>query len=95
MGKPAARIGDLVAHPPGFVLTGTAFSDDVFIQGRPAWLGREKQAHNCPLHGPGVTIGSLTVTINGYPACRQEDQIIEGDAINRIIGGSETVSIGD
>lgn len=58
--------------------------------------------HNCatplpsPPHGPGVVInGSTTVLINGLPACRMGDTIIEAlGPPNKIVGGCSTVVIG-
>ncbi|MEG4446297.1 PAAR domain-containing protein [Microcoleus sp. AT9_B5] len=58
--------------------------------------------HNCatplplPLHGPGVVIGgSLTVLINGLPASRLGDTIVEAlGPPNKILAGCATVLIG-
>jgi uncharacterized Zn-binding protein involved in type VI secretion len=58
--------------------------------------------HNCstplpiPPHGPGVVIsGSRTVFINGFPACRSGDIIVEAlGPPNKILGGCVTVLIG-
>jgi uncharacterized Zn-binding protein involved in type VI secretion len=58
--------------------------------------------HNCatplpiPPHGPGVVIdGSATVLINGFPACRMGDTILEAiGPPNKIAGGCPTVLIG-
>jgi len=55
-----------------------------------------------PLHGPGVVItGSRTVLINGQPACRTGDEILEANILanippltNRIASGWPTVLIG-
>ncbi len=164
MSKPAARVGDSVAHPLPPVLTPGPGSFNVLIGGRPAWRGiplaavgalqSAKQAsevriraaeaattaaagtpgapaakaseeslkaaeaaamaslitgsaggadiHQCltplpiPPHGPGVVInGSKTVTINGLPACRMGDTILEAiGPSNTITGGEMTVLIG-
>ncbi len=59
--------------------------------------------HSCltplpiPPHGPGVVIdGSPTVFINGLPACRQLDTIIEAvGPPDKILVGCPTVIIGD
>ncbi len=59
--------------------------------------------HNCPLpcpnppHGPGVvTRGSQTVRINGLPAVRQGDKVIEAcGGSDPIAAGCATVQIGD
>jgi uncharacterized Zn-binding protein involved in type VI secretion len=58
--------------------------------------------HNCttplpiPPHGPGVVIdGSTTVLINGLPACRMGDTIVEAvGPPNKIMKGCPTVLIG-
>ncbi|MBE9225437.1 PAAR domain-containing protein [Phormidium sp. LEGE 05292] len=58
--------------------------------------------HNCatplplPPHGPGVVIdGSITVLINGLPACRMGDTIVEAlGPPNKIVMGCSTVLIG-
>jgi uncharacterized Zn-binding protein involved in type VI secretion len=56
--------------------------------------------HQCvtpePPHGPGVVInGSSTVLINGLPACRMGDTIIEAfGPPNNIVSGCPTVKIG-
>ncbi|MEG4534418.1 PAAR domain-containing protein [Microcoleus sp. D2_18a_D3] len=49
-----------------------------------------------PPHGPGVVIdGSATVLINGLPACRAGDTIVEAiGPPNKIIAGCFTVQIG-
>jgi uncharacterized Zn-binding protein involved in type VI secretion len=50
-----------------------------------------------PPHGPGVIIdGSQTVLINGLPACRQGDTIVEAvGPPNKVAMGLPTVLIGD
>jgi uncharacterized Zn-binding protein involved in type VI secretion len=58
--------------------------------------------HNCatplplPPHGPGVVIdGSTTVLINGLPACRMGDTIVEAvGPPNKIVRGCMNVLIG-
>ncbi len=164
MGKPAARITDLVAHPLPPVLTGGPGSLNVLIGDLPAWRGipavsvaglqaakiatdatiktveaASKAAtgtpaapaaiaaelatktsllatmsssisagalgadiHVCttplpvPPHGPGVVInGSKTVLINGLPACRMGDTILEAiGPTNKITRGCNSVLIG-
>lgn len=157
MGKPAARVGDFVAHTVPPVLTGGTGSLNVLIGGKPAWRGiplgavgtlpppteepppepeleegeeppteKEKEAaaedqqaeaeanmtslgggadiHACTqpspipfcIDGPGFVItGSATVLINGLPACRQGDMILEAlGPPNSITGGCSTVQIG-
>ena len=58
--------------------------------------------HACPVmkgpvaDGNGVVIdGSLTVLINGLPACRMGDTIQEITSVNKIAMGEPTVLIGD
>jgi len=57
--------------------------------------------HACPItkgpvaDGTGVVIdGSLTVSINGLPACRMGDTIQEITSVNKITMGEPTVFIG-
>lgn len=98
MGQSAARVGDLTSH--GTPLGPGPGSVTVRIGDRPAWrAGRDR--HVCPLsNGPQahrggvVERGSLTVLINGKPAARQGDQVIEAGARNAIVGGELTVLIG-
>lgn len=49
-----------------------------------------------PPHGPGVVIdGSATVVINGLPACRMGDTVVEAlGPPNKIVSGCPTVQIG-
>lgn len=96
MGKPIARMGDRVAHPTGHVLNGGPASPNVFIGGQPAWRARV-DTHFCPLqfHSPGkVILGSTRVFINGQPACSVGDLIQEANAVNTIVGGCPTVTLG-
>jgi uncharacterized Zn-binding protein involved in type VI secretion len=57
--------------------------------------------HTCPNvdglkpHVGGVVVkGSLRVSINGMPAARQGDSIVEASAPNSITGGDPRVQIG-
>lgn len=70
-----------------------------------ATAGGVVDVHNCvtppppappPLHGPGlVTDGSKTVLINGLPACRLGDTVVEAfGPPNKIVLGQPTVIIG-
>ena len=69
-------------------------TSNVIIQGLPAWRALI-DVHLCPFHGPGVVIkGSMTVFINGFPATRILDTVVEWIP-NLIIQGSPTVLIGD
>lgn len=75
-------------------------STNVLIEGRPAWrVGSD--VHACPLvsgvvpHGSGVVpMGSTGVFINGLPAVRMTDTIVEATAPNTIVQGAPTVLIG-
>ena len=94
----AARVGDMTSH--GTPLGPGPGSIDVFIGGQPAWCAGIDQ-HACPLvngvqpHVGGmVSMGSLTVSINGFAAARQGDVITEAGGPNSIAAGCPTVSIG-
>jgi uncharacterized Zn-binding protein involved in type VI secretion len=99
----AARVGDLTSHgtPLTPSLPTNAGSPNVFIGSAPAWRAT-LDMHACPLFsGPAphvggvVAKGSLTVRINGMPAARMGDVIIEGAGPpNRIAEGCLNVSIG-
>lgn len=93
----AARVGDPTNHgtplPPGG-------SPNVFIRGQPAWRAGV-DVHTCPLvsgtvpHVGGLTQSlNTTVFINGFPAARQGDPIIEAGPPNAIAAGEPTVLIG-
>ena len=92
MGRPTARLGDMTAH--GGPLQPGPGSPDVIIGGRPAWRAG-KDLHICPLatptpHGGGVVDeGSSSVLINGYPATRICEKIIEP------VGGPDLITAGD
>lgn len=95
----AARFGDLTDHlaplgtltQPGTFPTG---STNVFIGGQPAWRALI-DFHKCPLGVGGfVAIGSVKVLINGFPAARMGDLIVEAGLPNKITSGCPTVLIG-
>jgi uncharacterized Zn-binding protein involved in type VI secretion len=97
MSRPAARVGDPTSH--GVPLGPGPGSLDVLIGGRPAW--RATDVHFCPLatgsvpHGSGrVVAGSSTVLVNGRPATRQGDSILETGQISEIAAGEPTVRLG-
>jgi len=98
MGQPAARMGDQTSH--GTPLSPGPGSTNVLIGGKPAWrVGVD--FHTCPLvtgvvpHVGGmVAVGSMTVLINGLPAARQGDQVVEAGPPNAIVLGEMTVLIG-
>jgi len=86
----AARVGDLTMHL-GPLGPGTG-SPNVFIGGMPAWrVGLD--LHLCPApgspHGAGpASPGALNVLINGAPAARATDFIVEPT------GGPDVIAIG-
>ncbi len=98
MGQPAARVGDQTSH--GTPLSPGPGSTNVLIGGMPAWrVGSD--FHTCPLvtvlvpHvGGTAAIGSMTVLINGLPAARQGDLVVEAGPPNAIAMGATTVLIG-
>ncbi|OGW50260.1 MAG: hypothetical protein A2078_16045 [Nitrospirae bacterium GWC2_57_9] len=95
----AARVGDMTSH--GKPLAPGTGSANVLIGGMPAWrVGMD--SHTCPLvdgmkpHAGGVVAkGSSRVMINGCPAARQGDQIVEAGPPNSISAGCLKVQIGD
>jgi uncharacterized Zn-binding protein involved in type VI secretion len=96
---PAARLGDLTSH--GTPLAPGPGSPTVLIGGMPAWTA-VADLHACPLvtvlvpHVGGVVaLGSLTVLIEGMPAARMGDVIVEAGPPNAIAIGCPTVMIGD
>lgn len=98
MGQPAARLGDQTSH--GTPLTPGIGSVNVLIGGKPAWRAAA-DVHVCPLvdgvkpHVGGVVaVGSTSVLINGLPAARQGDQVVEAGAPNAILLGEPTVLLG-
>jgi uncharacterized Zn-binding protein involved in type VI secretion len=98
MAQAAARVGDLTSH--GTPLGLGPGSVNVKIGGLPAWRCTS-DTHVCPLvdgvkpHVGGVvTMGSTSVRINGLPAARQGDSIVEAGAPNTIAQGAPTVMIG-
>ncbi len=94
----AARVGDLTGH--GTPLGPGPGSPTVLIGGQPAWCA-EVDEHACPLmNGPAphvggvVAVGSLTVLIDGFPAARMGDEVVEAGGPNPIATGCPTVLIG-
>ncbi len=95
---PAARVGDMTSH--GKPLGPGLGSPNVKIGGKPAWRAMVDM-HTCPLSdgtkphvGGVVTKGSSKVFINGFPATRQGDMIIEVGPTDSITEGCLTVQIG-
>lgn len=79
--KPGARLGDPTGH--GKPLGGSMGSPNVLIGGKPAWRA-QVDFHACPMFagiiphvGGFIQMGSPTVRINGFPATRVGDQVIE------------------
>ena len=98
MGQPAARVGDQTGH--GTPLAPGPGAPTVLIGGKPAWRAGT-DTHVCPLsdgpkpHVGGVVAkGSATVLIEGLPAARVGDQVVEVGAPNPIAMGDPTVLIG-
>lgn len=98
MGQPAARFGDQTSH--GTPLAPGPGSVNVLIGSKTAWRATS-DFHACPLFdgpkphvGGVVAVGSITVLINGLPAARQGDQVVEASAPNAILLGDPTVLIG-
>jgi uncharacterized Zn-binding protein involved in type VI secretion len=97
----AARVGDMTSHGTPLTPAGpTGGSPTVMIGKLPAWRA-QVDAHACPLatgtvpHTGGVVAkGSLTVYINGSPAARVNDLIVESGPSNTITNGCLTVMIG-
>lgn len=94
---PAARVTDITSH--GTPLSPGTGSPDVLIEGLPAW--RVTDFHSCPLStgpvphvGGSVTMGSTSVLVNGIPAARMGDTIVESGPPNTIVTGSQSVLIG-
>ena len=98
MGRPAARLGDTTSH--GTPLAPGPGAANVLIEGKPAWrVGADH--HQCPLVSGGsphvggvVSLGSITVMINGHPAARMGDEVVEAGPPNSIVEGAGTVYIG-
>lgn len=91
---PAARIGDPTGHPG--VITGAGVPT-VLIGGMPAAVVGPSTIHTCsfpglPPHPPTpFPMGSLTVTVGGFPALRMGDMSGCGAPI---VIGAPTVLIG-
>ena len=90
-GAPAAyaaeqTIKGVAAAVMGQLITGAAGMSDIHVCATPS----------LPPHGPGVVINpSTTVTINGLPAARVDDMILEAlGPPNKIVFGCPTVTIG-
>ena len=99
-GAPAAKLAEEKVKET----TAAAMSSSMtgFAQASMSPTGALPDIHTCatplpiPLHGPGMVMdGSTTVFINGLPACRQGDTIVEAvGPPNKISQGEPTVIIG-
>lgn len=91
-GLPAAKTAEettktTAATTMGNLITSAAAGADIHLCATPLPL---------PPHGPGVVIdGSATVLINGLPACRMGDTLVEAvGPPNKITNGCLTVLVG-
>ncbi len=91
-GAPAAKAAEeatkaACAAQMGSMISGMAGGADIHACSTPLPI---------PPHGPGVVIdGSATVLINGLPACRMGDTVLEAvGPPNKIVKGEMTVLIG-
>ncbi len=96
---PGGQPGADLAYTMGIQSAAAAAASSTFSA-----LGGMADLHNCPmpagaagLHGPGVvTRASRSVRINGLPAARQDDKVIEAcGGSDPIVIGSGNVNIGD
>lgn len=96
---PAAKLAEETAKAAAAVAMGSMISGLAAV---PSPSGGMPDIHACltplpiPPHGPGVVVdGSKTVSINGLPACRLGDTIVEAvGPPNKIVKGEMTVIIG-
>lgn len=94
----AARAGDRTTH--GEPLGPGVGSPNVSFGGKPAWRAMMDASRcslsdgNKPHVGGVVAQGSSKVFINGLPAARQGDQIVEAGTTNSISEGLAKVNIG-
>lgn len=98
-GAPAAKAAEETAKAAAATAMGSMISSMAAV---PSPSGGFPDIHACttplpiPPHGPGVVVdGSKTVMINGLPACRLGDTIVEAvGPPNKIAKGEMTVIIG-
>ena len=96
---PAAKLAEETAKTAAATTMGSMISGLAAV---PSPSGGMPDIHACltplpiPPHGPGVVVdGSKTVSINGLPACRMGDTIVEAvGPPNKIAKGEMTVIIG-
>ena len=97
-GAPAALAAETAAKTAAASSLGAAFAAAAGPMGPPDIHMCAMPAAPTPVpHGPGVVLqASMTVVINGLPACRQGDKVIEPiGPPNAIVMGCPTVLIGD
>lgn len=98
-GAPVAKAAEETAKAAAAVAMGSMISSLAAV---PSPSGGIPDIHACatllpiPPHGPGVVVdGSKTVSINGLPACRLGDTIVEAvGPPNKIVKGEMSVIIG-
>jgi uncharacterized Zn-binding protein involved in type VI secretion len=98
-GAPVAKAAEETAKAAAAASMGSMISGMAAV---PSPSGGMPDIHACvtplpiPPHGPGVVVdGSKTVSINGLPACRMGDTIVEAvGPPNKIMKGEITVIIG-
>ena len=98
-GAPAAYAAEQTAKSTALARMSSMISG---LTSMPSPSGGMPDTHACttplpvPPHGPGVVIdGSATVMINGLPACRLGDTVLEAvGPPNKIVKGEFTVIIG-
>lgn len=99
LGAPAAKAAEELAKTAAAAAMGSMISGMAAV---PSPSGGMPDIHTCvtplpiPPHGPGVVVdGSQTVMINGLPACRMGDTVLEAlGPPNKIVKGEFTVIIG-
>ena len=99
-GAPAAKAAEEAIKASTAASMSSSMSG--FVSGSISAAGAVPDIHTCgmplpvPPHGPGLVIdGSKTVFINGLPACRQGDTIVEAvGPPNKVTAGDPTVIIG-
>jgi uncharacterized Zn-binding protein involved in type VI secretion len=102
MGRPAARITDLVAHPLPPILTGGPGSPNVLIASLPAWRGvsaaaaaalqTAKQASDTAIHAAEAATLAAAGT-PGAPAAKAAEESIKATALS-VMSSSITASAG-
>ncbi|CUS34017.1 PAAR domain-containing protein [Candidatus Nitrospira nitrificans] len=96
----AARVGDSTGHLQAPLGPGPG-SRNVLIGGKAAWRAgidfhacSDTDGPNKKHIGGMVVKGSSTVLINGFPAARKDDNVVEIGSSNSITAGCDRVQIG-